>query len=266
MIVTMRAVADRRRALLWWIIGLIALVLLTVSLYPSLKDQQSVDDLMRDLPDAVKGMIGYQETVSLTSPAGFLNARLYSTVVPVVMLVFGIGAGARAIAGAEEDGTLEHLLAQPVTRGRVAAERYLATAGTLAILVTAFTLALIALAPLFDAAAGIPLGRILTASAALYALAALHLTLAYAIGAATGRRGPATAITTSVAATGYLLHSLLTPASTAAPLREISPWHWYLDRNPLAQGVTPTALWLPLLLSALLLATGWALFQRRDLR
>ncbi|MBC6463335.1 ABC transporter permease subunit [Actinomadura sp. HBU206391] len=261
-----RLLTDRRRSLLWWAAGMTALVAFTVSLYPSLKNQTSVEDLMRDLPETFRTMVGYQAGVPLTSPAGFLHARLFATVLPVVVLVFGIGAGARAIGGAEEDGTLEPLLANPISRTRLATERYLATIALLATVVVVFTLAVIALAPLFGALSGISPTNLLTACAAVFTLALPHTTLAYTIGAATGRRGPATAIAAAIAVSGYLIQNLLSTQGTAKVVRALSPWHWYLDQNMLAQGPSALALWAPLPVTALLFAIGLAVFRRRDLR
>ena len=51
---------------------------------------------------------------------------------PLLLLVFAIGLGARAIAGSEQEGTLELLLSNPVTRRTVVAERYLAMVGMIA--------------------------------------------------------------------------------------------------------------------------------------
>ncbi|MGI8334325.1 ABC transporter permease subunit [Actinomadura scrupuli] len=266
MIIASRLVADRRRSLAWWVAGVTALVAFTVSLYPSLKNQGSIDDLTRNLPETLRSMVGYQAGVPLTSPAGFLHARLFATVVPVVVLVFGIGAGARAIGGAEEDGTLEPLLANPVSRTRVATERYLATTALLAAVVAVFAVVLLALGPLFGALDGIAAGDLLAACAAVYTLALLHTTLAFMIGAATGRRGPATAVTAAIAVAGYLLQNLLSDHGMAGAVRALSPWHWYLDHNMLVQGPSALALWPPLLVTAVLFGAALAAFRRRDLR
>ena len=40
MILAARLVRDRRRSLLWWSVGIVGLVLFTVSLYPSLKGEE----------------------------------------------------------------------------------------------------------------------------------------------------------------------------------------------------------------------------------
>ncbi len=191
MIVAARLLRDRRTATLWWAAGFIALTLFTVAFYPSIKDQRSIEDLLADMPETFRTMVGYQPDVPLSSPAGYLHARLFSTIAPVLAIVYGIGGGARAIAGSEEAGTLEPLLANPVTRGRVLAERYLATFALLLALTAVFTLALLVLARPFDALDGISLADLLGACGAVFTLGLLHGTLAFTIGAATGRRGPA---------------------------------------------------------------------------
>jgi ABC-2 type transport system permease protein len=266
MIVAARLVRDRRWSTLWWALGLVGLTLFTVALYPSIKDQPSIEELLANLPDAFRSAIGYQPSVPLSSPAGYLQARLFSTLAPLLAVVFGIGAGARAIGGSEEAGTLELLLANPVTRSRVLLERYLASFGLLAGLVAVLAVALLILAPPFGALEGIPTGNVVGACVAVFTLSLLHGSLAFAIGAAAGRRGIAVAVATAVAVAGYLVETVLAAAGDLGFVRQLSPWHWYLDRNLLAEGATLTAVLLPLAGSAVLVAAAWALFRRRDLR
>jgi ABC-2 type transport system permease protein len=118
MIVAARLLRDRRRSTLWWIGGLLALVLFTVAFHPSIKGQASFDQVIADLPEGFKALIRYEGSVPLTSPPGDLHARLFAGLAPLVMLVFDIGAGAQAIGGSEDAGMLEPLLANPVTASR----------------------------------------------------------------------------------------------------------------------------------------------------
>jgi ABC-2 type transport system permease protein len=266
MIVAGRLIRDRRWSTLSWALGLVGLTLFTVALYPSIKGQPSIEELLADLPEAFTSAIGYDAAVPLSSPAGYLQARLFSTLAPLLAVVFGIGAGAQAIGGSEEAGTLELLLANPVTRSRVLLERYLATFGLLGALLVVFAAALLLLGPLFGALVGVATADVLWACAAVYALGLLHGSLAFAIGAATGRRGPAVALATTVAVAGYLIETVLSAAADLGTLRQLSPWHWYLDRNMLADGAAPAAILLPVAVSVALLAAGWAAFRRRDLR
>lgn len=266
MTVALRMLRDRRRSIMWWLVGLLFFVAFTVSLYPSVKGQTDFDDVMASLPAAIRAMIGFDAAVPLTSPAGYLHARMFSTIAPVLLVVFGIGVGAQAIGGLEEAGQLEPLLANPVTRTRLAVERYLAGVGLLVLLTAVLAAATVGLAAAVGALDGVRMTGLLGACAAAGALALLHQSLAYAIGAGTGRRGPAVGASAAVAVGGYLVYSLLSLVDDLAPLRYATPWYWYLQRNMLAHGVPAAAIIVPLTLSVVLLALGLALFRRRDLR
>ena len=54
-----------------------------------------------NLPDALRSAIG---ELSLGTPVGYLQSELFSFLGPASILVFAIGAGARSLAGEEEQG------------------------------------------------------------------------------------------------------------------------------------------------------------------
>lgn len=266
MILAARFVRDRRRSLLWWVVGIVALVLFTVALYPSLKGEQSLNDVVDQMPEAVRSMFGIDKAIPLTSPAGYLQGRLFGSLLPVILIVFGIGVGARAIAGAEQEGTLELLLSNPVTRRTVVAERYLAVVGMLAGLCGVLAVSLVVLGAPFGALEDLPFTGLAGEVAGVFGISLLHATVAFGVGAATGRRAWALSSATVLAVAGYLFQGLLGLSDAIAPLRFVVPWHWYLGRNMLAQGVAPDAIVVPLALSAVIFAAGAGAFLRRDLR
>lgn len=251
---------------MWWSVGIVALVLLTVALYPSLKGEASLDEVVDQMPEALRSMFGIDEAIPLTSAPGYLQGRLFGSLLPLLLLVFGIGLGARAIAGSEQDGTLELLLANPVTRGAVVVQRYLAVVAMLAGLTAVFAVSLVVLGAPFGALEGVPVSGLAGAVGGAFGLALLHTTLAFGVGAATGRRAWALSAATVVAVVGYLLQGLLGVSDAIRALRFVVPWHWYLGRNMLAQGVAPDAIVVPLVLAAVIFAGGAAAFLRRDLR
>jgi ABC-2 type transport system permease protein len=69
-----------------------------------------------------------------------------------------------------------------------------------------------------------------------------------------------------VAVAGYLVETVLATAGDLGIVRQLSPWHWYLDRNLLAEGAAPAAVLVPLAVSSVLAGVAWAMFRRRDLR
>jgi ABC-2 type transport system permease protein len=244
---------------------MVALVVFTVAFYPSVKGNATFDELFKDLPDMVRALVGAQEGVPLTSPPGYLHARLFSIMVPVLLLTFGLGLGARAIGGSEADGTLEMLLANPVTRLRAVVERYVAVVLLLAAVTAAMTISLVAFGPLVGLLDGVTITRLLAAGVAAFCLALVHATLAFAVGCAAGRPGPAVAVATSVATAGYLVQGLAATSDALSSTEVVSPWHWYLDRNILVEGLASGAVIGPVLVAAVLFAAGAWVFDRRDL-
>lgn len=266
MILAGRFLLDRRRAATWWALGVLLLMVLTVSFWPSIRGDDQFDELIRDMPQAIRAMVGAQEGIAFTSAPGYLHGRLFAMLFPVVLVVFGIGLGARAIGGAEEEGTIEPVLAQPVTRRRVAVERWVAVAALVVLLGALGAVSLLVLAPLVDLLDDIGIGHLLAATLALLALALLHTSLAFSVGCVTGRRGAAQAVAGGVAVAGYVLYGLASATEAARPARFVSPWYWYLDENLLVTWPGATALVVPVLLAIALLVGGIRHFERRDLR
>lgn len=264
-VVFARHLRDTRRSTVWWALGMVALVGFTVAFYPSVQGDASFDQVFDDLPDAVRALVGAQEGVPLTSPPGYLHGRLFSVMVPVLLVTLGIGLGARAIGGSEADGTLELVVAHPVTRSRVVAERFGAVVTVLATVSATLTVTLLALAPLVGLLDGVTVGRLLAANGAAFCLALLHTAVAFAVGCATGRSAPSVAVATSAAAGGYLLQSLAAITGGSPVVQALSPWHWYLDRNILVDGIPAVAVVGPLALAALLFTAAVWMFNRRDL-
>ena len=174
--------------------------------------------------------------------------------------------GHRAVAGSEEDSTLELILAYPVPRARVAAERGLAIAIFLSPSAPSPSSALLALGAPVGLPDGVPTARLLAACGGLTVLAGFHTSIAFAVGAATGRHGLAVAIAASVAVAGYLLEGLLATSATMAWLRVLSPWHWLLTRNVLVDYPKPFPLATLGVVGAVAVVVGGRRFLHRDLR
>ena len=223
-----RVLADRRRGALWWALGMALGVASIVGLWPSVREDQRIDRIVEHLPASMRALIGSQASIPLSSAPGYLQARLFSTTLPILLLVYAIGLGARAIGGAEEDGTLQLVMTAPVTRRRVAYERLAASALLLLGLVAVGLIAAIALGSLVDIFNDVSVRRMLIATTAVAELAVLHLAIAFTAGAVSGRRGPALTAASAVAVGSYVLYGLAASASAIQQVRVLSPWWWLL--------------------------------------
>jgi ABC-2 type transport system permease protein len=266
MTVFSRLIQDRRRGALWWTIGVVLTVALILSLWPSVRNDRSLDAVVQHLPTSVRALIGTQATIPLSSAAGYLQARLFSTTLPILLLVYAIGLGAGAIGSAEEDGTLQLVVTAPITRKQIASERFGASACLLLFLVLVGLGTSLLVGALVHLSRDLSLSRMIIATAAVAEIALLHLAIAFAAGAVSGRRGTAISVASAIAVGGYVLYGIAASASSIQFVRVISPWWWLLDRNLLAQNATFLALGLPLLLAIGIFAFGVVQFDKRDLR
>jgi ABC-2 type transport system permease protein len=267
MLSTLAQMIRRRRfSLFWWSAGLIGLDVLYVIAFPPLRDNAALDKTFSNLSPGVKTLLGLAGGSPITSPIGYLNSQLYANVLPVVLLVFATGLAAWSVAGDEAAGMLELLLANPVSRARVAAGRAVA----LVLMLLGLTLvcggALAAMAPLVALDRGLPLDRIVAAAVASSLLSLVFAAVTFAVGAATGRRAIAIGVAAALTVLGYVLEGIAHQVAFLRPARLVNPWHWMLSTDPLSRGFSWQAFLLPAAVSLALFAAGTVRFVARDLR
>lgn len=258
------AVWSRRRNLAWWIGGSFAYLLFLGSAFPTLQDNAADFERMLDnYPEALRAMFNMVEGVSLSTGPGFLHMELFSFVLPLLLIVFSVGFGARAIAGEEEEGTLDLVLSAPITRRRVLAEQFAAmVAATFAIGTVMFAAVLLAGAGF---GMGLVPGRLAAAMFGAVLIALVFGALALAVGSITGRRGVAIGVAGAAALAAYLVFSLAEVVSWLGTVQKASPWYYYAASAPLLRGLE----WAHAgVLAAIVLAlpvAGGVVLERRDL-
>ncbi|HYU59087.1 MAG TPA: ABC transporter permease subunit, partial [Actinomycetota bacterium] len=197
---------EGRRALVWWSLGMLLLAMTALGFYPSIKASAAdLQKLIQGLPQGLRHLF-LGNAPDFTSPAGYLNGRVFSTIAPILLLVYAVGAGARALAGEERGHTLDLLLSTPLPRRRLALEKLAAMATGLFVLALVLWVALAALGPAFEL--DVSPGRVAAATFSSYLFALALGAVALAVGGATGSRGSAIGIPTTLAAAGFLLVSL----------------------------------------------------------
>lgn len=246
------------RATVLWAVSLAGITTLYTAFYPSIGSAK-LDVMMESMPPALIEAMGLD---AMASAAGFVSATVYTLVGLILALVCAIALGARLIAGQEEDTTLELELGSPVTRGRVYAERLAAVWLVVLALTVTVTAVLAVMSATLDL--GLDPGNLVVASAGYLIYVGTLGTIAFAVGAATGRRGIALGVASAVAVLGYLL-AYLGPLAGVAWMQDVSPFGWYSAADPLLTGEGWGGFALLLGLAALVAALGFARFTRRDL-
>lgn len=253
---------NLRRSFAWWSLGLVGLVAMMIAVYPTIRSNPELSKLVKSYPEALKAFIAFGGSVDYVSGAGYLGTELFSLMVPLLFLVAAVGNGAGSIAGEEERGTLDLLLAHPVSRRQVAAGKLATLGAELAGLGIVLWVALWvgARATSMDVSAGN-----LAAATLMAALLALAFgAIALGVGAATGRRALAVGIAAAGAVAAYLVNSLAALVHALEPLQRASPFYHYAAGDPLRHGLATGHALVLMAIAIVAAVVGIVLFERRD--
>jgi ABC-2 type transport system permease protein len=257
--VYLKTMRDQRRSLVGWSLGIAMLVVVEAAVWPSFKDMPAMDELVSQYPDYMKDLFDIE---SMTSGIGFMNAELFTLLLPALFIIHGVGRGARMIAGEEEAGTLDVLLVTPVSTARLVLSKALALLTASAVL--GVVLWLVTLASSLAIGMGIDAGEAASGALAQVLLGVEFGVLALGVGAATGRRSLAVGIPAALAVAAYVLHAVSLLVAGVDPWQELSPVHQALADGPLGAGLPSSYLWLVL---GILVVLGASLrvLDRRDI-
>lgn len=217
--------------------------------------------MYEQIPEALVAMIGGAD---MTTAAGFLQAEIFSITMPITFGVLTIHIGATAIAGEEEKGTMDLLMASPITRQKVIVDKSIAMVGYAAVL---------GLATFLGTWVTVLLGRMdvsiegIAAATLLGTLFGLVLgAVAILFGSLTGRARVAAYTATSVGLVGYFVSSFLPLSDRYADWAKLSPYHYFLGSDPLINGMNWGHAAILTGLFILLIGLSIPAWQRRDLR
>lgn len=249
---------SSRRSILLWSMALAAVAALYVGVYPAIggMDMQA---LIEGLPEGMVEALGYDQ---IGTPAGYISSTVYGLLGPILMAVFAIGAGARLVGGNEETGALELELTAPVSRSRVYVERLLALwiQTTVLAVVVGIVTAILAIALDLE----LSMTNLVAATIGLWLMVIGFGTVAFAVGAVTGRRAMGLAAGAGLAVVSFMLDAI-GPTIDVDWMSAISPFSWYLGDRPLQNGFDGQGLILLAVVPLVAALAGQRLFDRRDL-
>lgn len=248
--------SDRRRSLLAWGLPLGLMSAFIVAIFPSVED--SIGKAVADYPPALKEAFGIGELANVEQ---YLQAEMLSLIVPLALGYLAVRAVAGGLAGAAESGRLDVLLSAPVSRRRLCAAGFIATALELAA-VLAITAALTGLGSLL-AGAGLALGPAVAGFANVWPLALLFAGLGVVACAWSLRTGIVTGAAAGVLVAMYVVDLVGKLDPGLDWLRYGSVFRYY--GNAIEDGIEPLAFGGVIAAAVALAAIGAWLFERRDI-
>ncbi|MGA8745985.1 MAG: ABC transporter permease subunit [Solirubrobacterales bacterium] len=247
---------ERRRSPLSWGLPLGLWSAFIVSIFPSIETELA--KVVRGYPQALKEAFGVGE---LTSAEQYLHAEMLSLIVPLAVGYLAVRSVSSGLSGAAESGRLEVLLSAPVSRQRLVAAGFMATAIELAA-VLAVTIALAMLGSLLSGA-GLRLGLALAGFFNVWPLALLFAGLGIVITGFSLRTSVITGLAAGVLVGMYVIDLIGRLDTSLSPIRYVSVFRYY--GKAIENGIDPPS-FLGVTLTAIALAgIGALLFERRDL-
>jgi ABC-2 type transport system permease protein len=256
-----KTIWDRRKSILWWAAGLVAMTLLTMASYPTVLDQRDSYEQLLEGAEGIAAIFGFEAVSELFDPAGYMVSNLYAQTLLIVLLVFTIGIGASSIAGEEGKRTMDLLLANPVPRRRVVLDVIAAMTLLTFVIVAAVMVAELATNRVFQLDLGF-MGY-LAANVGVSLLALIFGAIALAVGAVSGSRGYAIGISAATAVLLFLLFGLSSSVSFLEWTEPLNPISWFLGAKPLTDGFALEFGWMILTIAVLIGIALWG-FERRD--
>lgn len=258
----LKTLKEKRFTLLWWSFGIITLDLMILAFYPSIANNPQFNQILLTLPPALfKAFMG--NITDITSVEGYLNSKLLFLMMPFIFLAFNMFFGSESIAREEKRCTLDLLLSTPITRWRILVEKFGSMIVLNIILGLAVFISLWLGAVIFNI--DINPWRLIDISISLMVLGTFFGALAMALSSATGRRQISLGITGAVGIAAYLLNALAPEVKELADYQNLSVFYYYVENNPLINGLDWWHVLVLVAFSLLLLVLGSIIFEKRDL-
>ena len=252
-------IISRWKNILIWSVSMFILALVFTGLYDSFKGE--ITDMIGNAPKLMEAMIGPISEDAVT-PEIWLGIELYGLLFPILLAVIAVSAGASAIGTEEESGTIELILASPISRGRVVLEKSLGIMIQLGI-VSGFLWVGIATGSLlfpFD----VSLTNVFFATAMGWIFGTTVAYITMSIQSLKGRKGLALGVGSGFVGLSYVIMVISGLLNGLNSLKYTSLFNYYDGRSVLINGLNETSFAVMLGLSGLFLVVSLYGFYNRD--
>jgi ABC-2 type transport system permease protein len=254
---------ERKWPVLIYCASSVILLFLYISLYPSLQSQmQSLNQLMATFPKGVLTAFGITNLTNFTLES-LLVSKQFGLVWPLLAGILGISLAGNDLAREIEQGTIEFLLAQPISRAKLYWSRFIAEISALIVFAAVSTLPAIPIAMAFHVDyIGVNYFKLFLV-ATLFAWAIYSMSMFFS--ALFSTKGRVYGVMSGIVVAMYVAFLLSTLENSLDKLKYFSFFH-YFTANVLIDGKFD---WLAMVVfSATIIVftiLGLIIFKRRDI-
>lgn len=253
---------DKRSFIIGWGLGMVFIGYLMTVFYPAFHQNNSIDELVKNLPPAFQGLVGNLN--NLKELPSYLGSQLFNVRIPIFVSIMSIIIAIGLTVGEEEKGQLRTLISMPLSRTHVLMSKWLAIV-FICLIATLATVVGIEFGLLFikenlDYMVLVRLGSM------MWLFAVALATIIFSIGLATGRRGITMGLGVLIAVGSFLLTTFAVSVDWLQPYEKFSILY-YFPASDIAKGtydISNVLVYLGLIIVSLLI--GIICFRRRDVR
>lgn len=260
--VLLKTIRDQGRLLVAWTVSLALIVATYAAVWPAVKSQPSISSFIEQMPEAFRSLFA-TSSADMSTPTGYIQVELLSFMGPIAVLIYAISSGAGAIGGEEDRHTMDLLLSNPVGRGRVVVDKFLAMVLGTFLLAAVLGISLVLEGSMVDLV--LPADKVAAAMLHLALLGVVFGALALALSAGTGRTGLSRGVPAALAVLAYIVNALAPLVDAFDRIQKVSPFFQYVAHDPLRQGVAWDSVLVSAATVAVLLGLAVAGFRRRDI-
>ena len=247
--------------ILGWGIGLALLGYFLFDIYESLFVMDAdLQAIMNAFPEEMLAFFGGD--VDIFDPEGWLHLEFFSYI-PIILGLVVVSGATRLIVKNEERGTLELILAQPISRSAVFWSKLAALIVTL-ILILAITWGGFVFGLANTDGFNLEQGQLIRPFVSLFAILLFFLSLSLMLSMILPTSGSASMVTNLVLIASFFITSLAQIYDRLEPLNRYSPLRYYQGGRALS-GYNIEYLIILFGISVLFIGLSWFLFEKRDL-
>lgn len=108
------------KSIFWYLLFAVGMVWIFAAIFPSFADQGAqLDTLIKSYPENFLKAFGVEQGSNFSSFSNFISMENYSLMWPILVIILSISYASGALAGEVESGTMDILLAQPLSRTKI---------------------------------------------------------------------------------------------------------------------------------------------------
>lgn len=260
-----QTIKKKRNTLVVYLVISIALTWMLTALYPDMaKQADQLTAAFQNYPEKFVKAFDVDMQSFLASLEGFLAAENYSIMWPIILIILVLSLGASSIAGEIEDGTIEILLSQPISRLKIFFSKYIAGAFIALAFVWISILAVIPLAMFYNIDYQLKNHLVIAILGSFLALAIFSIAMMFS--AIFSTKGKVASLPAGILIFMYALDIVAKLKETLPNLKYLSFFHYFDSNQALLYGnIEKTAIFVFLGVSIICTLIGAIWFQKRDI-